>query len=877
MATPPPPRWATAAPPLGTAPAITYGKRSRSSHRISAPSTPTLSTTAPSTLFGSRAAPEPDARADDQHDSSPGGGDDAGAPVLKKPRLSSTNSPRPRSRISKPSDPFAFDAAEEPTPGPPKSSFLARKITLPKTAFPDRSPRPAAANKPPTPRKGRRHASPPTLAPSRPLPTSSTITGAIAAVPPPSSVPLPLPSAIPLATERPAQAIDNEDTADSSARALKSSMGQSDASDAALDAVITPTTSPPLPPPALIPSLGGSSSSASLQPASRPNSLPAAAPAPTRFAINPQRDVFLGSFFDDTDEDDDSCQTESGAAVPALAPHSNRSVVAPKARPRITRQNSEPMTKGNASRLFPDEDDDDELAAPFEVKARHELREAGENLRLKEELDYLADGLRSTSVNIRRFSAMDVLRKMSQRTVRRQAMHVILPVIGALVQDKDAIVLLTFLGVMLALTTDTDAARPLLMDRQFGSLLVHSHALDLVKGVISVSDDKKSQQLVAEISTKLDALPLPSYLDHDRSPKSLWLAAAHALIRFSSELAVTSLGHPSITLVGDLIAWDAPDVSPLHSIALDILERASFYANLADHSLANAFPIARLAPSIAAQYAALRPLPFDVVDTDRAAVVARVAALLATMRVAINVTSDAPAAVCEHFASATTCLTALAEILAGPAPVLVAVADDVCAHVVATCGSAETAASQGSAATSQHAEIWAANAADRADRQVVAVGLLVNVAEHADEAAVHLAGVMVRDTEVEGEGADVAFPVALDRVLADAAMVEDEESGVPRVVPLLTAVLLALLLRHAPTTMRAGVDLDRVRARLHEFVDMHAGLDAADAARGDGSGSQSQPHSQHEHDTAVDHHHHHLVSVTAYTDLLHEVESWITA
>ncbi|KAJ3366967.1 hypothetical protein GGF32_000028 [Allomyces javanicus] len=636
----------------------------------------------------------------------------------------------------------------------------------------------------------------------------------------PSLVPPPSPPAAPSATERSAAIID-EDTLDLTARALNSSVGPPDALDAALsasplDADITPAASPPPPPPALFPSLGDSSSPASSLPASRSNSLPAVVPAPPRVAINPQRDIFLGSFFDDSDEDDDVAP-----AGPALVTAANRSVEQ-KSRARITRKNSEPAAKDYASRLLPDDDDDDESAAPFEVKARHELREAGENLRLKEELDYLVDGLRSTSVNIRRFSAMDVLRKMSQRTVRRQAMHVVLPVLGALTQDKDAI---------------------------------------------------------AEISTKLGALPLPSYLDDDRSPTALWLAAVHALIRFSSELSVTSLGHAGISLIGDLIPWDAPDVTPLHSIALDILERASFYANLAGHTLATAFPTARLAPSIAAQYDALRPLPFDLADTDRVAVVARVAAQLATMRVAINVTSDAPAAVNDHFASATTCLAALAEILAGPAPVLVAVSDDVRAHVVATCGSAETAASQGSAAASQHAEIWAANAADRADRQVVAVGLLVNIAEHADKAAAYLAGVTVRDTDVEEEGDGVALPVALDRVLANAAVVEDENGGgVPRVVPLLTAVLLALVLRHAPGAMRGKVDLDRVRTRLQEFVDMHAGLDAAEAAGGDGAGSQSQPHSQHhEHDTAADHPHHHLVSVTAYANLLHEVESWTTA
>ncbi|KNE54582.1 hypothetical protein AMAG_00549 [Allomyces macrogynus ATCC 38327] len=873
MATPPPPHWATAAPSLGTAPAITYGKRSRSSHRISAPSTPTAST--PSRLFSPRAPSGPDARADDEHETPPGGADDAGAPVLKKPRLSSSPyGPRPKSRIGKPSDPFAFDLTGEPALGPSRSSFLARKITLPKSVFPDRAARPAVARKPPTPRKGRRNASPPKLALSRSLPTSTT-NGAIDATPLPPLVPPPPAPAAPLATEHPA-AISNDGTVESTARVLNSSLAPPDAFDVALsasplDADITPSTSPPPPPPALFPSLGDSSSLASSLPASRSNSLPAPAPPPPRVAINPQRDVFLGSFFDDSDEDDDVAP-----AGPALAPATNRSVEQ-KSRPRITRKNSELMAKEIASRLLTDDVDDDEPTAPFEVKARHELREAGEILRLKEELDYLVDGLRSTSVNIRRFSAMDVLRKLSQRTVRRQAMHVILPVLGALAQDKDAIVLLAFLGVMLTLTTDTDAARPLLMDSRFGSLLVPSHILDLVKGAISVPDDKKSQQLAAEISTKLDALSLPSYLDQDHSPTSLWLATVHALIRFSSELAMTSLGHAGITLVGDLIAWDATDVTPVHSIALDILERASFYANLAGHTLATAFPITQLAPSIAAQYDALRPLPFDLPDPDRAVAVARVAALLATMRVAINVTSDAPAAVCEHFSGATECLTALADVFAGPAPVLVAVADDVRAHVVTTCGAAETAASQGSAAASQHAEIWAANAADRADRQVVAVGLLVNIAEHADEAAAYLAGVRVRDVEVEDSG-DVAFPVALDRVLADAAVEEEDDGGVPRVVPLLTAVLLALVLRHAPTPMRGKVDLDRVRSRLQEFVDMHAGLDAAEAVGDGGAGSQSQPHSQHhEHDTAVDPpHHHHLVSVTAYTDLLHEVESWST-
>ncbi|KNE56226.1 hypothetical protein AMAG_02060 [Allomyces macrogynus ATCC 38327] len=862
MATPPPPRWATAAPPLGTAPAITYGKRSRSSHRVSAPPIPTTSTT--STLIKSSDAASPANRADGKHDSPPGGVDGSDGPVLKKPRLSSsTNSPRPRSRIGKPSDPFAFDS-EEPAPSPHKS-FPARKITLPKSVFPDRNTGPAAACKPTTPRTGHRHASPPKLAPSRSLPTSAT-TSAIAAVsPPPSLAPPPPPPVATLATEHPA-AIDDEDTLSSAACALSSSMGPPDAFDATLsasplDAEITLSMSPPQPPRALFPLLGDSSSSASSLPASRSNSLPTVAPAPPRLAINPQRDVFLGSFFDDSDEDD------GGPAAPMFVPVTDRSVEQ-KSRPRITRKSSEPMAKENASRFLPDDDEDDEPTTPFEVKARHELREAGEILRLKEELDYLVDGLRSTSVNIRRFSAMDVLRKLSQRTVRRQAIHVVLPVLDALVQDKDAIVLLAFLGVMLALTTDMDAARPLLMDSRFGSLLTHSHALDLVKGLISLSDDKKSKQLVADIKTKLDAFPLPSYLDQDRSPTALWVAAVHALIRFSSELAVTSLSHVGISLVGDLIAWDAPDVTPLHAIALDILERASFYANLASCTLATAFPTARLAPSIAAQYDALRPLPFGLLDADRAVAVARVAALLTTMRVAINVTSEAPAVVHDHFASATTCLVALAEILAGPAPVLVVVADDVRAHVVASCGSAE-AASQGSAVASQHAEIWAANAADRADRQVVAVGLLVNIAEHADDAAAYLAGVTVRDAEEEEEGAGIAFPVALDRILADAA-VEDEISGVPRVVPLLTAVLLALVLRHAPTTMRAAVDLDRVRSRLQEFIDMHAGLDAAEAADGDGAGSQSQ----HEHNAALDHHH--LVSVTAYADLLREVGSWIS-
>ncbi|ORZ38759.1 hypothetical protein BCR44DRAFT_1281277 [Catenaria anguillulae PL171] len=184
---------------------------------------------------------------------------------------------------------------------------------------------------------------------------------------------------------------------------------------------------------------------------------------------------------------------------------------------------------------FPDPfDSQGSAGTPVEIRTLHEMREAGENRRITEEAEFLAQGLdASQPLTLRQYSALDLLRKLSKPAQRRKlaSNNSLALLLGALSTDSDPIIVLCFLLTVHAILADPDIQHVAVESLAIDKHLFQSHLTATLSNTTPISapiaaDSKQARVILSDLHTLADSLSIPPDM---LSARLLWITNVHKL------------------------------------------------------------------------------------------------------------------------------------------------------------------------------------------------------------------------------------------------------------------------------------------------------------------------------------------------------------
>ncbi|KAI9184243.1 hypothetical protein H9P43_003296 [Blastocladiella emersonii ATCC 22665] len=601
-----------------------------------------------------------------------------------------------------------------------------------------------------------------------------------------------------------------------------------------------------------------------MAPTSRPASASSSLPLESLPGGNEDSQTsLLGGFFD-SDEEDASTPTGVSPGLMTLPPVGIAAITSGVALPTpraskkrklsssgIATPSANPHTRGNSQTS----DDADIFGFGYgEVRTLHEMREAGESRRVQEDAQYLLDGLRPHQpAGLRRHSALDVVRKMADAAHRRAlAVHNAMnQLLEALASDPDPFLVRCFLLLAHTLQADTETAKMLSRERRLKTWLFLPHMVDLLVAPDFKPEprDKKSINLFNQLAALVQASPLPPWVSASPNPaRSMWLLLSHATL--SQAMDVAGAAHLSSVLeqLLDLVApLSYASWTPDQQLALSLIELASFVSGDASDHFARrpGFVESLVALATSCHRALLAAEP----DADA---VPHAALYLTLCRLAINVTHGTPAAA-SAMAGSHDFLAGVLDVLTHASVARPAVWAGVRRDPtgVRRSPNADDAGSYSQQhqprdyGSQAHADqLHADQATDRANPRLVAVGLLLNLAETCP------ADLGPRVAAVDGAVA------ALAGLIHDAPSVGDDDDDMPglvtreqvhrehttAVVRAFAAVILAVALHAMPAAERAvarGESWRVLGAQLEQFLAYQDAGDGEEA--GGGGGGERAP------------------------------------
>ncbi|KAF9357055.1 hypothetical protein BGX26_004305 [Mortierella sp. AD094] len=169
-------------------------------------------------------------------------------------------------------------------------------------------------------------------------------------------------------------------------------------------------------------------------------------------------------------------------------------------RPQFPRENSQQGLKGN-------EEGNEQKTA---LKASHELREAGQNHRFKDEIEYILDGIRATDrLKIRRTSCIELTRSMLRREFATQVRaHQYMPIIFEIISnDQDPacrdVIVINNLAMFLCKSLEIDMDPMAMMPSVRQEMAMYTDFKDLARqsGIIQKGQKVLMKSIVLSIMT----------------------------------------------------------------------------------------------------------------------------------------------------------------------------------------------------------------------------------------------------------------------------------------------------------------------------------------------------------------------------------------